>query len=97
MSVYLFLVFHGLVRENAQGARSAGPPLGNVLAGVVDVGIDVLAGQLSLSLTSALIGDIGYFFPTTFSNATLMIWSSRFEPVPPILKLPSGAALMAFI
>ncbi len=33
--------------------------------------------------------------PATLSSATVMMWSSRFEPVPPILKVPGGAAFTA--
>jgi len=35
--------------------------------------------------------------PIAFSIATVMIWSSCLEPVPPILNWPAGAALIAAI
>ena len=35
------------------------------------------------------------FTPAAFSTATVMMWSSRLVPVPPILKVPAGAALTA--
>src|SRR5215212_302706 len=37
-----------------------------------------------------LYGMYVIFLPVVFSSITVMIWSSCFEPVPPILKLLSG-------
>ena len=50
----LVLVLHPLLREHAQRLDLAGTPLRDVLVRIVDVGTDVLAGQLRGRLAAAL-------------------------------------------
>ena len=62
----------------------AAAPLRDRLDRVVDGRIDVIADELHRDFAAALIGDVGEVGAALFWMATVMIWSSCFEPVPPI-------------
>ena len=45
----------------------------------------MVADELDRDLAAAFVGHVGELAADAFSRATVMIWSSCLEPVPPIL------------
>ena len=89
----LALVFDALSVEHAQRAYLTGAPHFKIFRRIIDIRLRVVADELRRRLAAGLVGQIENFAPVFFSMKTVRIWSSRLEPVPPILN--GGLAFFA--
>ena len=79
-------VRQALRAERAERALRAALPLPDALAGIVDVRIDMAAGQLHRDLGAALEGDVGDLMPASLSIMRVRISSVSLDCAPPILN-----------
>ena len=80
--------------SNTQSATDlAGAPDFEILRRIVDVRRGVVADQLGRGLAAGLVGQVGELRAGLLFQNTVRTWSSRLEPVPPILN--GGSAALA--
>ena len=80
---------------NTQSGRDrARLPLADILVRIVDVGVDVTAGELHGRLAAALERHVDELGAGRVLDQAVSVWSVSFDWLPPILRV-SGFALAA--